>query len=255
MKPSERLVPTRKLLEKVCAFTPVGTQDVPRFVTRVDLASQRAEDRAGGGSLPRETRGGSSHPSVEDERREAERVKRQAARDVERLDELAKRIARDAQEIAQITDRQAEIVHESKLPVDVLPGCRSCGRREEHNGHTIGPHWAGITDKAPASGLCRQCNNFKIATGGLPPFMWCHLRHTKGGEHANRWLGKEFPHLLESVQRKAKAKDEPLPPCGTVWTHLGADHVCIRAQEHEMPHRDGNAVGWDEHGNPVERVA
>lgn len=206
-KPSERLQRVRDDLDRVLTKRDEGTADYPRPTPRIDTANQRALDRAGGGQLPSETRGGSSNPKERDERSEADRVRRQAEKDAWVLDTTIARMAKDARTVREITDRQAEIVHESKLPTDVLPGCRSCARKEERDGKTIGGQWSGVTDKAPAQGLCRECYEFKLATGGgLPPIMWSHLRHTEGGKAANRWLAKEFPKLLESVQRKEKRK-------------------------------------------------
>lgn len=205
MKPSEKLLAIRGDLDVVLTKREEGTIDYPRTVARIDTAYQRALDRAGGGHLPSDgERGGSSNPRDGDERKEAERVKRQAERDARKIDELVIRLSTAAHELREITDRQAEVVHESKLPTEVLPGCRSCARKEDADGKTVGGHWAPVDDKGSADGLCRQCVEFKNATGGLPPVTWCHKRHCEGGKAANRWLAKEFPKLLESVQRKAK---------------------------------------------------
>lgn len=204
MKPSETLVRVRVDLDKLLLIREEGTADCPRPTPRVDTAYQRALDRAGGGQLPREERGGSSHPKDADDRKEADRVKRQAEKDARALDRLVARMVADAVELKRITDRQAEVIHESKLPTDVLPGCRSCARKEERDGLTIGGQWAGVTDKAPASGLCRDCNDFKNATGGLPPIVWCHMMHKVGKKQANRWLARVFPSLMNSIERKAK---------------------------------------------------
>ncbi len=203
-----------KALEPLLREVEVGTKDYPRKVARIDIAIQRAEDRAGGGNVPNgEPDLTSDGPVVVDsemseEHRNQERVKRQAEKDAWALQTKIARMIADARDIAVIMTRQVEIVSESKLPTDVLPGCRSCARKEEADGHTVGGHWAPVDTKgtAPAEGLCRQCYEFKCATGGIPPVGWCHRRHTKGAKDANRWLAKEYPALKVSVDRKAKAK-------------------------------------------------
>lgn len=227
-QPSETLLKVRAHLDTILAKRDEGTADNPRSVTRIDTAYQRALDRAGGGQLPADgQRGGSSNPDDANDRREADRVKRQAEKDAWDIGILTARMVKDAAMLRQITDRQAEVIHESKLPVNVLPGCRSCARKEERDGQTAGGHWAPVSDKgtAAADGLCRQCYEFKLATGGLPPIVWCHMMHTVGTKQANKWLAREFPKLLESVQRKQKnekvgitAEDLELRP-GNLITH------------------------------------
>lgn len=208
-KPSETLQGIRDDLDVLLRKVEVGTSDYPRSLPRVEVAFQRAQDRAGAGQLPASgIRGGSSNPDDRDERKVEDRVKRQAEKDAWDLSVISARMAADARELKRITDRQAETIHESKLPLDVLPGCRSCARKEDDNGVTIGGQWAPVDDKGTASaeGLCRACYEFKLATGGIPPVKWCHKRHAESGKAANRWLATAFPKLLESVQRKQKAK-------------------------------------------------
>lgn len=206
MKPSESL---KTALEPLLRKVELGTKDYPRQESRLDVAQQRALDRAGGGQLPSDgIRGGTVNPTDVDDRKEADRVKRQAEKDAWDIGTITARMVSDARSLARITDRQAEVIHDSKRPLNALPGCRSCARKEESDGVTVGGHWAPVDTKgtAPAEGLCRQCYEFKLATGGVPPVMWCHRRHTKGAKDANRWLAQNFPHLKESVDRKAKAK-------------------------------------------------
>ncbi len=194
-------------LEPVLRKVELGTTDRPRKEPRLDVAFQRAQDRAGAGELPTDgIRGGSSHPTEADERKESDRVKRQAEKDAWDISTIVARMVADARALTVIAARQVELISESKRDTDALPGCKSCGRKETLGDLKLGPHWAGVTEKAPDSGLCRQCNDFRIATGSIPPMMWCHLRHTKGGPHANRWLAKEFPNLKKSVDLKAKGK-------------------------------------------------
>jgi hypothetical protein len=222
-KPSERLQRIRDDLDTILTKRNEGTADYPREVPRIDTAFQRALDRAGGGALPSDgERGGSSSPDSEDahDRRMADRVKRQAEKDAWAISTIIARMVKDADELRVITDRQAEVVHESKLPTDVLPGCRSCARKEERDGRTIGGQWAPVDEKFTTEGLCRQCGEFKLATGGIPPIMWCDIRHRQGGKAANKWLAKEYPKLLDSVQRKQKAK-----------TRLTADDLELRSDE------------------------
>ena len=193
------------VLEPLLRKVECGTQDHPRKLARLDVAAQRAEDIAGAGQLPTDgERGGTSLPEDVDDRKDAERVKRQAERDVAAFKELSARIETDAKELARITDRYAEVISDTKRPLTALPGCRSCARKEDVAGVTMGGQWAPVDEKGIGEGLCRQCVEFKNATGGLPPVKWCHLRHTQGAKAANRWLATEFPRLLESVQRKAK---------------------------------------------------
>lgn len=192
-------------LEPLTRKMDCGTQDYPRKEARLDVATQRATDIAGAGSLPADgERGGTSLPEDVDDRKEAERVKRQAERDATAFKELTARMLADAKELARITDRYAEVISDSKRPLDTLPGCRSCSRKEEVAGVTMGGQWAPVDDKGTTEGLCRQCVEFKNATGGLPPVKWCHLRHTQSGKAANVWLAKEYPNLKLSVDRKAK---------------------------------------------------
>jgi hypothetical protein len=222
-KPSTTLKDAHESLKLVLEVRNEGTADYPKQVARVDTAYQRALDRAGGGELPNyDHRGGSSVSDDDDaERKNRQRVMRQAVIDVRKIDELVIRIASATHQLRKLVDRHAETVGPHKQDEDTgLPGCRSCQRKEQDGDSTIGGHFAGVTDKAPESGLCRQCNDFKNATGGLPPVMWCHLRHTKGGSHANRWLAKEFPALKESVDRKEKHK-----------TKLTAEDLALRTED------------------------
>lgn len=235
MNPSEPLLRVRKTLDTVLAKVDIGTQADYRSPARVDLAHRRALDRAGGGQLPGPTRGGSSSPPEKDERIEAERVKRQAERDARRLEELSRQVDIAMREIATITDRQAEVIHESKLPVNVLPGCRSCARREDDNGITIGGHHAAIYEKSIGSGLCRDCWEFRSATDALPPIRWCHLLHAEGKRAANRWLAQNYPNLVASVRRATNpttaAVSKKPPRCGHPTGKDGAP--CARRLMHE----------------------
>lgn len=215
MSQSENLLRVRERIDLVLLTRNEGTVDYPRKVARIDTAHQRAMDRAGGGNVPHGEPDLTDDdsmivpdPEAAEERRNQDRVKRQAEKDAWKIQTLIGRMATDAKELAEIVDRQAEVVHESKLPTDVLPGCRSCARKEDANGATLGGQWAPVDTKgtAPADGLCRACYEFKLATGGIPPILWCDIRHRQGAKAANRWLAKEYPKLLDSVQRKAKQK-------------------------------------------------
>lgn len=187
-----------------------GTVDSRRRIHRVDLALKRAEERMGEELPTHGTRGGSSSPGTVEENAERRRVVRQAAVDASDLPRLCRNVEQLSQRLDRLVNRQVEIVHEGKLPAEgVLPGCRSCARKETDNGLTVGGHFAPIYDKVPsaaAEGLCRECWEFKRATDGIPPVMWCHKHHTGKRTDANRWLAASFPKLLESIQRKAKEK-------------------------------------------------
>lgn len=237
-KPSEQLARVRRVIDTVTTKVGHGTADTPRLSARIDLAFDRASDRAGGGQLPGPTRGGSSSPEATEERTEADRVKRQAEKDARAIVELVASMHDAAHKIERIVDRQAETVHPGKLPTNVLPGCRSCARKEQDGDVTIGGHWAEVYPKAPSVGLCRQCWDFKAATGGLPPIKWCHKLHTGKRNDANRWLGENFPNLLRDVQRKKPEPDEA-PRCATEWWHQGTTVRCNRAQDHDPSAPEG----------------
>lgn len=203
MKPSESL---KTALEPLLRKVELGTKDYPRQESRLDVAQQRALDRAGGGQLPSDgIRGGTVNPTDADDRKEADRVKRQAEKDAWDIGTITARMVSDARSLARITDRQAEVIHDSKRPLNALPGCRSCARKEDDGGVTIGGHWAAVYEKSLSSGLCRDCWDFRSATGGVPPIKWCHKMHVEGKKSANRWLATEFPKLMESVQRTVRA--------------------------------------------------
>lgn len=215
-QPDETLRSVRNDLDILLKPIEVGTKDYPKSLPRVAVAHQRALDRAGAGALPSPgLRGGSSHPTVEDERKEAERVKRQAEKDAFDIGIIAGRMARDARELRRITDRQAEVIHESKVPTDVLPGCRSCARKEDDNGVTIGGHFAELYMKSIGSGLCRDCWEFESAMDAIPPIRWCHLLHTQKKRAANRWLADNHPKLVATAQKRAKIRNPKRPKlCG-----------------------------------------
>lgn len=222
-KPSESLNDALDSLKTVLERRNEGTQDFPRPVCRVDTAYQRAIDRAGGGQLPvNGTRGGSAiSDDDKDERKNRQRVMRQAEVDARKIDELRIRLVSDTAALRVLVDRHAETVDGTKNPDVGLPGCRSCARKEDDNGQTIGGQWAPVDDKGASDGLCRQCVEFRNATGGIPPTKWCHIRHTQGGKAANKWLAQNYPRLLESVQRKAKSDK----------TGLTADDLELRADD------------------------
>lgn len=240
MKQSEQLAQVRRVIETVNTKVGHGTAANPKLSARIDLAYDRAVDCAGGGTLPGPTTGGTSSPQADEERNEAQRVKREAERDARTIEELVSMMRTAALKIERIVDRQTGTIHPSKLPTNALPGCRACARKELDGDVTIGGHFEHVY----ADGLCRPCWDFKSATGGLPPTKWCHLRHTQGKKAPNLWLAKAFPKLLESVQRKKpKGEDhaavalvgpeDVLPQCATTWWHHGVDLRCSRPQGHE----------------------
>lgn len=232
-KPSEKLLQIRADLDVVLTKRNEGTADFVREVPRIDTAMQRALDRSGAGSLPTDgERGGSSSPKDVDERRMAERVARQAAKDAHDIGVLVARMKADAATLRHITDRQAEVVDGTKNTDAGLPGCRSCARKEDDNGVTIGGQWAEVYEKSKASGLCRDCWEFESAMDAIPPVKWCHLLHTQKKRAANRWLALNHPELVAVAQKRAKVRSPKKPKlCGHPTGKDGAP--CARRLMHQ----------------------
>ncbi len=223
------------VLERVVAKTTTGTNAEPRITSRVDLARDRAEERAGG-HLPRDgTQGGSSSPQEADERKERELVCRQAEIDYFDIATLVRQLAADANELERIVNRQAETVHESKLPMDVLPGCDSCARYG---------HFEKVDEHRPGFHLCRWCREFQMSYGQLPPKEAVELRHRESANAAGRWIARN-PMLrmaatrIEVLRMEQKLDTEELDRCATTFTDMTArtDYQCIRPQGHEGEHR------------------
>ncbi len=235
MKPSAELRKAIDVLGRVVAKTTAGTTDNPRPTTRVDLALDRAEDRAGG-HLPREgTNGGSSSPREADERKERELVCRQAEIDHIQIGVLVHAINRAADVLERIVNRQAETVHESKLPMDVLPGCDSCARYG---------HFEKVDERRPGIHLCRWCREFQLSYGQLPPKEAVELRHRESANAAGRWIARQTvlqvaAVRIEVARQEAKLPVEELDRCATTFTDMTArtEFQCIRPQGHDGEHR------------------
>ncbi len=238
MRPSAELRKIVGVLERVVAKTTTGTAAQTHITTRVDLARDRAEDRAGG-HLPREgTNGGSSSPQEADERKERELVCRQAELDYFDIAILVHQLAADANELERIVNRQAEVVHESKLPMDVLPGCDSCARYG---------HFEKVDEHRPGFHLCRWCREFQLSYGQLPPKEAVELRHRESANAAGRWIARN-PALRDAAAKIEVHRLEcKLPPeaheeldrCATTFTDMTArtEFQCIRPQGHDGEHR------------------
>jgi hypothetical protein len=230
LKPSADLNEACDVIARVVARTSTGTQADPGHTTRIDLALSRAEDRAGG-RLPRDgDRGGSSTPSEADERKERDAVCRQAELDYHELGRLVGVVKSAAHTLERIVNRQAEVVHESKLPADgPLPGCVSCAR--------FG-HFEKVDERRPSFRLCKWCRDVQVHYGQLPPREAIDLRHSSGPTAGGQWLARDpvFRALAVVVeQRRLEEKlTEPdeLPRCPNIYTHLGADYRCVRPVGH-----------------------
>lgn len=177
-------------------FTPItiGTSDAPHTLKAVDLAYARVEAwaRVHVQDTTLGERGGTFTPNEVDENDETRRIAAQALKDVQRIPELCSRINHDTAELEQIVQRVTVSIDPKKMPAHVIPGCRSCARREDDGEIEIGGHWAALYDKAKSVGLCRWC--YDASAGGkgtLPPVRACHLYHVEGPTAAGRWLARQ----------------------------------------------------------------
>lgn len=247
-KMADQLQRSGDVIATALTIMSVGTADNPRAVRRIDLAVLRAEERMGGQLPSNELRGGSSSPGTRDEDQERRRVIRQAGVDASDIPRIAKELDALTLRLERAISRQVEIVDPTnKLGEDAgLPGCRSCARFK---------FFEGVDERSPGRGLCRWCREFEDAYAQLPPEPALRLRHCESPRAAGLWVARS-PELREAAARVERARvlaavmpsdDDPLPPCGTSYTHLGTPIHCHRAQGH-----DGDHAGVDESG---ERVA
>jgi hypothetical protein len=193
-----------------------------------ELADVWAADRPPKGE-PGAERGGSSSGAAKAESTERADIQRRAAAAVDRLaraPELAEELEQMYRDVTYLTTITKE---RPDVPEETLAGCKSCAR-------------AGVTEpvyhKSKVSGLCRWCAE-KLDEYDDLPVEAIRVRHWRGPRAATLWL----------QANAARKDDDPIPGCGTTFTHLGLELRCIRGMGHDGPCRgvdgEGRSVQWE----------
>jgi hypothetical protein len=199
-----------KLLDRMT----VGVGDNTRNLPKVYVVLERSRAWASTAAPKLWETGGSSTPS--EDRGEARRVGEQALSDTRRILEICRELERLSDQLVRIVERGVATIDPSKYPTEPIPGCRSCARRG---------HWAPVFEKSKAEGLCRWCNDARLAFGQIPPEDAVDMLHRQGGNAAGRWMTK---HVR----------------CPSTFTQATNTVRCTASRGHDGGHENGG-VRWE----------